>query len=220
MSVSSVVSFSRLEIFETLPGMEIATYRLAPSIGMTPTILYVSDTYYYKPDIDGKQDRVFVPSKQVAESIVHMNITSQLGYRVDAHPAVFAVPEQEVNTKYVINELRSKTDEMLKRQRKWFAALIKMADDDWQIAHRHGMISDIQRKAAREAGLQREWLLTIDDEMEAVKKIECPFCGQGLLNPDAPICPSCQKVHNPVKMKEVEARMKTLMEGNKELAKV
>lgn len=198
--ISSVVSFSKVDIYEQMPGMMIADYHISPE-----SVLHVEDSFYYKPDLEGNQDRIPVTSEQLALSLVNMHLTSQLEYRPGQHPAVFAVPNMEVkNIDDAKKRYQIETLTALNAQRKWFGALIKLADDDWQQLHRHNMISEIQRIAARSLGLKREWLVVLDEE-----KIEsdCPFCGSDLLNPLAPICPKCGRVLNAAKVKELELRL-------------
>jgi hypothetical protein len=204
MMKSSLVSYAKRDIFETIPGMLIASYSLPASQNGIPTILHVDDSAYYKPDLDGNQDSVYVPSSQIVESIVHMHITSQLNYRVDRHPALFAIPNEEITFDSLREKYAATIAINLQRQKAWFASLVQLADDDWQQAHRHNMISDIQRTAAMELGLEREWLVKVQDEEER-RANACPFCGTGLLNVNAPICPTCGKVHNPARLKEIES---------------
>ena len=200
---SSLISYAKVDIHELIPDLQVSNYDLKASEGL-PTVLIVEDSFYYKPDIDGHQDRVMVPSQQIAESIVHMHVTSQLMYRVDQHPALFAIINAELAPKDVEKNYKDIVTDMLRRQKKWFIALVKLADDDWQLSHRHQMISGIQRIAARELGLTREWLFDIDSE-ELNKKDTCPFCGSNLLDSNTPICPHCGKVHNPARLIQLEA---------------
>lgn len=200
---STLVSFSKTGIREVLPGMQIANYSLDAG-GKEGIVLHVQDSHYYKPDLDGKQDRVFVPSAQIAESLVRMHITSQLEYKeLEQHPAVFAIPDRELTVEQVKKEFAQKILEALKCQRKWYIALVRIADDDWARLKRHSMISEVQRIAARELGLKREWLVVTDEET----KLGCPFCGTNLLDPEAPICPTCGKVHNPQRLKDIELKL-------------
>lgn len=195
---SSLVSYAKRDIFETIPGLRTDTYYLPASKDNIPSILHVDDSYYYKPDIEGRQDQILVSSEQIVNSIVHMHITSQLAYQPNfQHPAIFAIPKVEVTLEGLEKNYPDKIKESLARQRAWFIALVKIADDDWHQVRRHQMISDIQRMAARELGLTREWLFGVEEEAEGTIKPSCPFCGSGLLNPDAPICPVCHQVHNP-----------------------
>lgn len=204
--ISSLVSFAKRSIHEEIPGMQCASYELDASKDGIPSILYVEDSFYYKPDIDGNQDMIKVSSKDIVLSLVHMHITSQLAYVPNQqHPALMAFPEEKVTAESLKSNEKQRitvADNLLK-QRKWFLALVRMADDDWQQYQRHNMISDIQRTAARELGLKRDWLMTIEDESTIAS---CPFCGSNLMNPTAPICPVCGKVHNPAKMKELESK--------------
>lgn len=208
---SSLISFSRRDIFETIPGLQCATYYLPKCEGKTPTILHVNDSHYYKPDIDGRNDMVFVPSVQIAESLVNMHITSQLCYTPDSHPAFFAIPGIEISIEALWENHKKQIEDILRKQKNWFIALVRMADDDWIISKRHNSVSDIQRTAAIELELSREWLLGVEDENKRL----CPFCGSNLLHPDAPICPACGKVHNPAKYKELEDKFSKQLDGGK-----
>jgi hypothetical protein len=201
---SSVVSFSKREITEEIPGMVYGIYHLMPAVSNSdPFILHVEDSYYYKPDLDGIQDRVLVRSDEIVTSLAHMHTTSQLLSKADQHPAVLAFPNEALSvTGLFTNKAhKERIEAALKRQMKWFEALVRLADDDWQQLRRHRMISDVQRTAAMELGLEREWLNTVYDETKAA----CPFCGTNLLDSSAPICPSCGRVHNPAKLAELEA---------------
>jgi hypothetical protein len=201
--ISTVVSLARRAVYEEIPGMQHSTYTIPACDDNRPRILHVSDSFYYKPDLDGNQDRVMVSSEQLANSVVDMHISSQLLYRVDQHPALFAISNREVDAEGALTEFKAECREALKKQKQWFVALVRLADDDWQTAKKHRMISDIQRTAAIELGLKRDWLNAVMDEDQE----NCPFCGTGLLNPMAPICPTCGKVHNPEKLAALEAKM-------------
>jgi len=197
---SSLISLAKRDILEEIPGLQYGHYPIPAAKDGVPSILLIEDSYYYKPDIDGNQDKLLVASRQIAESIVHMHITSQLGYRPDRHPALFCVPDEEVTIKTLEINHKDKIKDVLTKQHNWFTALVQIADDDWQQAHKHNMISDIQRTAARELGLKRDWLMQIADETRS----NCPFCGTGLLDINAPICPTCGKVHNPERLRQIE----------------
>ncbi len=197
---STLVSLAVRDIHEEIPGMMHAAYDIPASVDGHPSILVINDSFYYKPDIDGNQDRILVASSQIAHSIVHMHTTSQLLYNANQHPAIMAIPDKEVDADLVLHDYAKDLKELLKKQRQWFRALVQLADDDWQQLRRHNMISDIQRTAAKELGLKREWL----DAVPIEERINCPFCGSTLFDPQAPICPICGKVHNPAKLAELE----------------
>jgi hypothetical protein len=202
---SSVISLSKLDVREEIPGMQAGIYEIPACDDSKPKILIIQDSFYFKPDLDGNQDMVIVPSYQIAGSIVQMHLSSQLSYKMGQHPAVFAVPHLALTYEDLRKTYAKEVENALAAQKAWFVALVRMADDDWQVAHRHNMISDTQRLAARELGLSRPWLevfLTNEEQKDA----SCPFCGTGLLNADAPICPSCGRVHNPTKLAELEKR--------------
>ena len=199
---STIVSLSKREVREEIPGMQISSYHLPPA-GTLPNILVVRDSYYYKPDVNGGQDRILVGCNEIANCVVHMHTTSQIMYRIDRYPALFYVADRELTVDDVERDYGKELKEAIARQRRWFVALVRLADDDWQRLPRHQMISDIQRTACMELGLNRPWLSSVPDE----DKTSCPFCGSDLINPAAPICPSCGKVHSPERLKELEAKL-------------
>jgi hypothetical protein len=221
MAISSLVSFSKREFREHIPGMQMSDYFIPASMNSMPEILLVADSYYYKPTLDQEQDRVFVPSEQIVESLVHMHRTSQMLYKPTpaTYPAVFGLVNQAVTPDLLQKpEFQPLIRESLEAQRRWFISLVQMADDDWMRLHNHRMISDIQRTAAVELGLEREWLFDLPDFADMREKVEpvgCPFCAALLIDPNAPICPNCGKVHNPVRLAEIEKRL-----AMPELAKV
>lgn len=204
---SSLISYARRDIHEHIPGMQVSDYVLEKCEEDVPTILHVNDSYYFKTDVDGNQDRVFVPSEQIVKSLVHMHLTSQLAFKPDPlqGPALFCVPNRAINkSDFGDPEVKKEALAAKIAQKRWFVALVKIADDDWQQYKAHRMVSDIQRVAAKELGLKRDWLMVVDNESPTE---ECPFCASKLLNPNAPICPNCGKVHNPAKLAELEARL-------------
>lgn len=206
---SSVISFSKRDVSEFLPGMQVALYELPSS--PEGTILHIEDSFYYKPDLNGEQDQVRVDSAQIAESIVKMHTTSQLCYIMGQHPAIFAVPNIAVTPEMLKKEYKDLVSHAKAAQIKWFIALVRLADDDWTKHHNNQMIAEIQRIAAKELNLKREWLIELTDAEEG--KVDCPFCGSGLLNPSAPICPNCQQVHNPVAFKALQAKLGVTLAG-------
>lgn len=211
--VSSLVSFAKRDIRECLPGLQIANYVIPASIDNQPSILHVDHSFYYKPNPDSpEQDQIKVDAEQIVKSIVHMHNTSQLEYRPEParHPALFCVIDRAVTADILKKDYANECKLALQAQRRWFVALVQLADDDWRRLHNHSMVSDIQRSAAESLGLKREWLFTPEDEASrevGVKAEACPFCAADLLNPMAPICPTCGKVHNPKKLAEIEARI-------------
>lgn len=202
---STLISLTKREVREEIPGMHIASYHIPPTYNNIPNILVVRDSFYYKPDTEGNQDRILVSANDIANCVVHMHLTSQIMYRIDRHPALFFVPDKELTSDDALRDYSKEIKELLEKQRRWFVALVRLADDDWQRLPRHQMISDIQRTACKELGLDRPWLNSVPDEEKDTS--DCPYCGSELINPNAPICPHCGKVHNPEKLKELENRL-------------
>lgn len=87
--------------------------------------------------------------------------------------------------KFVNPLLRAK-----KAQEAWFSALVAMADDDYAKTGRPGIISDLQRLAAKSLGLSREWL-----NNAVIKSVSCPFCGSSIRD-NVAVCAVCRNVVN------------------------
>lgn len=82
-----------------------------------------------------------------------------------------------------------------KKFEKTLEALVNVGDIAWTRYHRHEMISDACRMAARYFRLEREWAL--NSQPSEVK--DCPSCGVRLPNPNVAVCKECGAVLDPVK---------------------
>jgi len=63
------------------------------------------------------------------------------------------------------------------------------ADREWARSHSHLFLDDLQRRAARTLGLEREW------NYELRESAECPGCGERL-KPNVAVCKSCGAILN------------------------
>lgn len=160
-----------------------------------------------------QEDRYFMgstPASAMAQSIVQDFLTSQLGYLPPvgkpgdpeyvpaAHPAVLWVPGEYTVEEFLNSEYAQMLDNLRPVQHKWFEAICRMADDDWNRFHRHIAVSDIQRIAAKEIGLdpnQHEWMVF---STSTEKKEYCPACGEAR-RPNAVICHACRAVFDPIR---------------------
>lgn len=127
---------------------------------------------------DERKMEVFVPAEKIAE-----DITADL-----VHHGVF-VCEGEEPTDEEIQAARGRLHEFYRRQ-------VSEADQDWSRHHNHNFISDVQRRAARNLRLEREWLF--DPE----HFIECEGCGEKL-RPGVAVCKSCGAVLDPEKARRL-----------------
>jgi hypothetical protein len=69
----------------------------------------------------------------------------------------------------------------------FYASLVTSADKQWERTHNVAFISDLERRAARELHLEKDW------SYEPSQRIECPACGERL-KPNVAVCRTCGAV--------------------------
>ncbi len=73
------------------------------------------------------------------------------------------------------------------RLAQFYASLVNAADKQWERTHNVAFISDLERRAARELRLEKEW------SYEPTMRNECPACGERL-RPNVAVCRTCGAV--------------------------
>ena len=134
--------------------------------------------------------------EEVAKSIVRDLLVAQIasdepGYR----PAIFWVPGMFDSGEQVKKQFADKVKEELECQKRWFQALVKLADNMWAKQPHAYMISDIHRAAALSLGVKRAW---VDDAPGSMT--QCPACF-ALIRKEAIVCYSCKLIVNEEKAK-------------------
>ena len=71
----------------------------------------------------------------------------------------------------------------------FYASLVNSADKQWERTHNVAFISDLERRAARELRLEKDW------SYEPTMRNECPACGERL-KPNVAVCRVCGAVLN------------------------
>jgi len=71
----------------------------------------------------------------------------------------------------------------------FYASLVNSADKQWERTHNVAFISDLERRAARELRLEKDW------SYEPTMRHECPACGERL-KPNVAVCRTCGAVLN------------------------
>src|SRR5713101_2415327 len=79
-----------------------------------------------------------------------------------------------------LDQARGKLEEFYKKQ-------VLIADQEWERTHNYMFITDVQRRAARWLGLEKEW------SYEPKAMAECPACGEKV-KPGVAVCRSCGAV--------------------------
>lgn len=189
MSKATIVSICPFELREEKPGLIPGVFIIPPAKEGDFNILVISDSKHtIRIPVQGNKITLTEDAHILAESIVQDRMTGQLLYRSDCHPGLFWVPG-ELTKEQIVKQFPDKLQEAHLKQRNWYRALCKLADDDWNNYHQHKFISDIQRHAAKVMGLERDWLLV--DMTDGPSK--CPACFTNV-DPRATICYNCKTV--------------------------
>ncbi len=69
----------------------------------------------------------------------------------------------------------------------FYRALVAAADREWERSHSYLFIHDLQRRAAENLGLEKEWFY------RARETAECPGCGERV-KPNVAVCKTCHAV--------------------------
>lgn len=197
--VCTVLSIFPLSLRETKPGLHPHAFHidacLDPQTQVTALIVGRAKFSVY---IDESRPSLIVPEPAdiVAESICHDYKVSVIFYEPNiAEPGLFWVRGGYTSGEALESaEIRPQLTEVRERQNTWFSRLVSAADDDWGRFHARKMISDLQRLAARNLNLQRDW----DIEQEIAKEhrpIPCKFCHADV-HPDSIICMHCRGILN------------------------
>lgn len=186
----TVVNFLPWQLRENKPGVIPNEFIVPKRNGKIPGTLIVKDCV---SNVDMGLDRPAfkspVPAEQLAKSIVDDHAKSLLEVDQDCGPALFYV-EGEVKPEEVADKFPEKVAYYLQSQNKWWFKLVKVADDLWSRYRQHKMITDLQRHAAKELGLNgKEWAM----EPEPITLTKCPAC-KTAIESDAIVCSSCKAI--------------------------
>ncbi len=93
---------------------------------------------------------------------------------------------------FVCDEEAPREDELAEARERlelFYASLVNSADKQWERTHNVAFISDLERRAARELRLEKDW------SYEPTMRNECPACGERL-KPNVAVCRVCGAVLN------------------------
>jgi hypothetical protein len=93
---------------------------------------------------------------------------------------------------FVCDEDVPREDELAEARERlelFYASLVNSADKQWERTHNVAFISDLERRAARELRLEKDW------SYEPTMRNECPACGERL-KPNVAVCRVCGAVLN------------------------
>ena len=185
---ATLVSLMPFAFHEHKVGIYPGDYHINASKG-EPEILVVNDAihYIYLGDERGNL-KVRIPAHELAAALIYDYVSSLSCSTNASIPALFWVPGTH-DLEDVKKNYRERIDTALALQKNWFLKLVELADDDWSKYHRHTVISDHQRHAARFLNLERECL--IKPKPQELTSVLCPYCKSNI-HPEAVICPYCR----------------------------
>jgi len=191
-TVVSLVPFAIPNIHK--PGL-VPAYFSIPSAEKEIVLFPVADGArgQYLVDQD-KWIELVVSAETIAKSLVFDYIMEQICIVPnEAEPAIFWVPGNFTDVAKFSKEFAGNIELAKKRQREWFLRLVQVADDDFKRTGQSRSVTDLQRYAARELGLTREWI-TNDPGMIT----RCKSC-YSLVSTEAAICFACHAILNRAK---------------------
>jgi len=201
MDKSTVVSIFPLAIDEKKWTISPGRFMIPPGSFKDPQLLVVGPSSWWK-DTGWDEPILEIPTHSglIAESIVRdycngipeCNMGNQM-------PGLFYIPGEITKTE-VQTKFASLLSDANTKQRKWFDALIRLADSLWSRTNGNPRaISDIMRLAAKEMGQEtREWIAGF----EYVGMVRCVACG-AFRDPNFPICRECKAIVDPEKAKSL-----------------
>lgn len=196
---TTIASLVPVKVSEKKNSLIPSDYEIPASNGTIPQVLHVSGAIHYVYIGENlKKFPVRVPADELATSIVNdlIHATLAVDFSSKAMPGIFWVPGK-LSSKEIMQQFAEFVSEAIENQKRWFLALVKMGDDDWQKLHRHSAISDLQRKAAKLLNLQdREWIVE-----ERAGLVACPAC-KTLIQLGTIRCPTCTTILDPVAYKK------------------
>lgn len=193
--VVTIVSVVPFDIEEMKPGLVPSVFRIAAvknyenefslcHIGYDEVNKKYQDVFHYWY-IDETRGTVVVPDRTivVAESIIEDYCRAQIAQTPEARPGMF-IANGLVSRTEVPQKWGKELEKARARQKRWFEALVQMADVSWSRDKRHDLILSTMRFAAQQLGLEREWLFNTG------AALKCPACRNGV-DSEAILCGTC-----------------------------
>lgn len=156
-----------------------------------PSLLVVGSSSWWK-ELEEDQPLLEIPvsSIAVANSIVVDFCNGLFGCNMnDIMPGLFFIPG-DIDEKTLKTVHAGKLVRANENQKRFWHQLVLEADNLWSRSNGNPLaISDDMRLAARELGLDKEWLANFEN----IALIRCVACG-AMRNPAYPICGACHQI--------------------------
>lgn len=200
----TVCSIAPFQLRERKPGLYPGEFYIPACKDMYKDVEYLvidESRFYVYLDLERGSFPVRASAEQIGVSIINDYVNAQLAVADDCYPGLFLVPHRINNKKEALESELIPTARAV--QLRWFEALVKMADDDWEKYRQHRAISHIQREAARAMNLERDWLIATPPDK--LGQMICLVC-RTPLQPETIMCPNCGFVVNPEEFAKISDR--------------
>ena len=185
--MNTLVSIYPFPIREFKPGLFPSQFNLEPGSVDDPQFLEVGEAFYYRYAGDGEYIPIPLNENELAESIVSDFCKTSIEYADNGRPGLFWV---EGSFDLENPEHQQAVVIAYEQQKEWFERLIQLADADWARMQDPRHISDVQRRAAKEFGLDKPWALQPSKDTQT-----CEMCGT-TSKAFAVLCPQCGYILN------------------------
>jgi len=197
----TIVSIFPQEVKSTNHTIFPGRFSVPPGRFETPATLAIGPSSWWREVGEGQPLlEIPVSSIQVADSICKDWSNGILACDMaDAMPGLFYLPGV-LAPETILREYTGMLEAANRRQKNWYAALVRLADALWSKANNNPVaISDTMRLAAKELGLDdRPWLA----DFSVVTNIRCVAC-QTFVSSNVVICPNCKIILKPEEFKKL-----------------
>lgn len=191
--ISTILSIVPVEIKEFKPGIYPGQFNIDACADPKKPIVYYVYGSKQMVAVAGHKEPIAIdtPSFTIAKAIVNDYNAGHMFSTGDARPGLTFVQGKKTFEE-ISKEFPTVLPQLVKEQRNWYVALVKMADNDWARYKSHKAISDLSKIACRSLALEREWLV---DEYTSEMNVRCKACFQPL-NKEQVVCHHCRAIQD------------------------
>lgn len=189
--VCTIVSLLPIELTEEKPHLFPAVFIIPAAEKDDLTVTYIGESHHFIPDAfdERRNFKQITPPHEMARSICEDYNTAHIGTTNTAGPGLFWVHGRKTKAD-ILKDHKKILAENRRKQTEWFNNLIAMADADWEKNHNRLAVSDLQRIAAQQMGIQKDWVASA-----IIENMTCPFC-KAMIAKDSVKCFNCKEIVN------------------------
>lgn len=202
---ATIVSMLPYDLDDPKPGLLPAVFHVPACERGDFVVVPVTDCINHVDIGEGRMLTRMIPGAEVAGAIARDHISASIYTTADAYPAIHALPGNHTKED-IIKLFPELVAGMKQAQKNWFKELVQRADDTWNDPNNRGRsraISDLQRYAATDLGLNREWLTAVTTTL-----VPCFACGFNI-DSAALICMNCKTIVKPEEYSKATAGVQT-----------